>query len=331
MNASGARKIVLAAALAALVAVPYWVPGTYYVNVSSQILLYAIFAMGLNILVGYAGLVSLGHAGLFGIAAYAVGYLLAAGFGHPIAIAGGLLIGVACTAVFAALALRTTGIGFIMITLALGQIIWGLAYRWISLTGGDNGINVHGRPAPFGLDLNDAANFYYTSLVVFLIALAVVAIFVRSPFGAALKGTRDQPRRMNALGYHVWAIRFWACLLSGLLTAVAGMLFVYYTQFISPQTTALTASAEVLLMVIAGGPATLLGPIVGAALVVVVKNVVSGYIERWNFLLGAIFVAIVILMPEGLVPGSVRLWRQGYRAFRRRRVVVLAQSAEPRP
>ena len=102
-----------------------------------------------------------------------------------------------------------------------------------------------------------------------------MAIFVRSPFGAALKGTRDQPRRMNALGYHVWAIRFWACLLSGLLTAVAGILFVYYTQFISPQTTALTASAEVLLMVIAGGPATLLGPIVGAALVVVVKNVVS--------------------------------------------------------
>ena len=149
-----------------------------------------------------------------------------------------------------------------------------------------------------------------------------MAVFVRSPFGAALKGTRDQPRRMNALGYHVWAIRFWACLLSGLLTAIAGILFVYYTQFISPQTTALTASAEVLLMVIAGGPATLLGPIVGAALVVVVKNVVSGYIERWNFLLGAIFVAIVILMPEGLVPGTVRLWRQGCRAFRRRRGVV---------
>jgi branched-chain amino acid transport system permease protein len=118
--------------------------------------------------------------------------------------------------------------------------------------------------------------------------------------------------------------------LSGLLTAVAGILFVYYTQFISPQTTSLTASAEVLLMVIAGGPATLLGPIVGAALVVIVKNVVSGYIERWNFLLGAIFVAIVILMPEGLVPGTARLWREGLRAFRRRRGIVIAQSAEPK-
>jgi branched-chain amino acid transport system permease protein len=114
---------------------------------------------------------------------------------------------------------------------------------------------------------------------------------------------------MNALGYHVWMIRFYACLFSGLLTAVSGILFVYYTQFISPQTLALTSSAEVLLMVIAGGPGTLLGPIVGSALVVIVKTVVSGYITRWNFLLGAIFVAIVILMPEGLVPGSTRLWR----------------------
>jgi branched-chain amino acid transport system permease protein len=218
-----------------------------------------------------------------------------------------------------------------MITLALGQIIWGLAYRWISLTGGDNGINLHGRPAPFGLELGSAPAFYYVTLVVFLVATVAVAIFVNSPFGAALKGTRDQPRRMNALGYHVWAIRFWACMFSGLLTSIAGILFVYYTQFISPQTLALTASAEVLLMVIAGGPATLLGPIVGAALVVIVKNVVSGYIERWNFLLGTIFVAIVILMPEGLVPGTARLWRGGWHAFRRRRGVVIAQSAEPKP
>ncbi len=140
-----------------------------------------------------------------------------------------------------------------------------------------------------------------------------MAVFVRSPFGAALMGTRDQPRRMNALGYHVWAIRFYACLFSGLLTSVSAILFVYYTQFISPQTLALTSSAEVLLMVISGGAGTLLGPIVGAGLVVVVKTVVSGFIERWNFLLGAIFVAIVILMPEGLVPGTARLWRLAWR------------------
>jgi branched-chain amino acid transport system permease protein len=307
------RFLALAVAVVALITLPHWVGGIYYVNVASQILFYAIFALGLNILVGYAGLVSLGHAGLFGIAAYAAGYILAAGYGHTLAILAALAAGLASMAIFAVLSLRATGIGFIMITLALGEILWGLAYRWISLTNGDNGINLHGRPQPFGYSLASANAFYDLTLVVFGIALAVVAVFARSPFGAALMGTRDQPRRMTALGYHVWAIRFWACMISGLLTAVAGVLFVYYTQFISPQTLALTSSAEVLLMVIAGGPGTLIGPIVGAALVVIVKSVVSGFIERWNFLLGAIFVAIVILMPEGLVPGTVRLWRAAWR------------------
>jgi branched-chain amino acid transport system permease protein len=299
----------LVVALAALFTLPFWMHGIYYINVASQVLFYAIFALGLNILAGYGGLVSLGHAGLFGIAAYATGYILQSGFGHSTAIFGALFIGMASMAVFAVLSLRATGIGFIMITLALGQIIWGLAYRWISITNGDNGINLHGRPEPFGIAITSASAFYYTTLVVFLVSLAAVTVFVHSPLGAALMGTRDQPRRMNALGYHVWAIRFWACMLSGLLTAVSGILFVYYTQFISPQAVDLTASAEVLLMVISGGAGTLLGPIVGAALVVVVKNVVSGFLERWNMLLGAIFVVIVIFMPEGLVPGSVRLWQ----------------------
>jgi len=303
------RIIALTVSAALLLTVPYWVPGVYYVNVASQILFFAIFALGLNVLAGYGGLVSLGHAGLFGVAAYATGYMLHIGYGHSLSIIMAFVIGIVSMAMFAVLSLRSTGIGFIMITLALGQILWGLAYRWISVTGGDNGITLHGRPAPFGFDLNTANSFYYMTLVIFVITMASVAIFVRSPLGAALMGTRDQPRRMNALGYHVWAIRFWACLFSGLLTAVSGILFVYYNQFISPQTLALTSSAEVLLMVISGGAGTLFGPIVGATLVVVVKNVVSGYIERWNMLLGAIFVAIVILMPEGLVPGSMRLWR----------------------
>ncbi|MFZ1952612.1 MAG: branched-chain amino acid ABC transporter permease [Pseudolabrys sp.] len=308
-----ARLIAVVVALAALATLPFWMTGIYYINVSSQILFYAIFALGLNILAGYGGLVSLGHAGLFGIVAYATGYTLQAGFGHPEGVVIALLIGLASMAVFAVLSLRATGIGFIMITLALGEIIWGLAYRWISITNGDNGINLRGRPQPFGFSIESPAAFYYATLVVFLVALAAVTVFVRSPLGAALMGTRDQPRRMNALGYHVWAIRFWACMFSGLLTAISGILFVYYTQFISPQALDLTASAEVLLMVISGGAGTLLGPIVGAALVVIVKSVVSGFLERWNTLLGAIFVAIVILMPEGLVPGTARLWRLAWR------------------
>src|SRR5262249_29794565 len=307
------RVFVLLVAFVVLVTLPYWMTGVYYVNVASQILFYAIFALGLNVLAGYGGLVSLGHAGLFGVTAYATGYILQLGFGHTVSIIAALIIGLVAMAIYAVLSLRSTGIGFIMITLALGEILWGLAYRWINLTGGDNGLSIKTRPEPFGFSLADANTFYYATLVVFLLSLGAMTIFVRSPLGAALMGTRDQPRRMNALGYHVWAIRFYACMFSGLLTAVSAVLFVYYTQFISPQTLALTSSAEVLLMVISGGAGTLLGPLVGSALVVVVKTVVSGFIERWNLLLGAIFVAIVILMPEGLVPGSIRLWRMAWR------------------
>ncbi|MFY9684496.1 MAG: branched-chain amino acid ABC transporter permease [Pseudolabrys sp.] len=321
------RVFALLVTFVVLVTLPYWMTGIYYVNVASQILFYAIFALGLNVLAGYGGLVSLGHAGLFGVTAYATGYMLQLGFGHTVSIIAALVIGLIAMAIFALLSLRSTGIGFIMITLALGQILWGLAYRWISLTGGDNGLSLKTRPEPFGFSLADANTFYYATLVIFLLSIAAMTVFVRSPLGAALMGTRDQPRRMSALGYHVWAIRFYACMFSGLLTAVSAILFVYYTQFISPQTLGLTSSAEVLLMVISGGAGTLLGPIVGSTLVVVVKTVVSGFIERWNFLLGAIFVAIVILMPEGLVPGSVRLWRMAWR-MRERRAGTVAGRAE---
>ena len=244
--------------------------------------------------------------------------MLDAGHGHFVAILAALVVTLATSAVFAVLALRSTGIGFLMITLALGQIVWGIAYRWSALTNGDNGVNVRTRPAPFGISLAGADYFYYATLVVFLIAVVTMAVFVRSPFGAAVRGTRDQARRMNALGYNVWLIRFLAFLFSGFWSGVAALLFIYYNKFISPQVSALTTSAEALLMVISGGTATLLGPIFGAAIVVIMKNVVSAYIERWNLVLGVIFVLIISFMPEGLVPGSVRLWRTGWQAVRSR-------------
>jgi len=303
------RRVALAIALALLATVPYWLGNSYYINVATQMLIYAVLALGLNVLVGYAGLVTLGHAGLFGVAAYAGATLLNAGHGQIVAAIGALLATLAATAMFAVLALRGTGLGFVMITVALGQIVWGIAYRWISLTNGDNGISIGTRPSPFGLSLVSADALYWATLVVFLIAVAAMAIFVASPFGAAVRGTRDQPRRMTALGYNVWLTRFLAFLFSGFWSGVAGLLYLYYNQFVSPQTVALSASAEALLMVIAGGTATLLGPIAGAVLVIVMKDIASAYIERWNFVLGAIFVVIVIFMPEGLVPGSVRLWR----------------------
>ena len=312
------KRLGLAAALAILATVPLWVGGTYYVNIASQILFYAIFALGVNVLAGYAGLVSLGHAGLFGIAAYAGARIMNDGHGQVVVAAGALGVTLLVSAIFAVLALRGTGLGFVMITVALGQIVWGVAYRWISITNGDNGIAIRGRPSPLGLSLTSPASFYWATLVVFLIAVGSIAVFVASPFGASVRGTRDQPRRMNALGYHVWMIRFLAFLFSGFWSGVAGLLYLYYNQFVGPQVVALTASAEALLMVISGGAATLLGPIAGAMLVVVVKNVASAYIERWNFVLGAIFVVIVVFMPEGLVPGTVRRWRRAVAALRPR-------------
>src|SRR5262249_56890418 len=128
------------------------------------------------------------------------------------------------------------------VRLALGEMIWGLAYRWISLTNGDNGINVASRPAPFGIALGGARPFYVATLIVFLLAVAASAIFVRSPFGAALCGTRDQPRRMNALGYHVWLIRFWACMFSGFFISVPCILFFYYLHIIRPHPLTLPSS-----------------------------------------------------------------------------------------
>ena len=318
MTAITPRRIAIAVALLLLATLPAWVGNTYYINIASQILLYAVLALALNILVGYGGLVSLGHAGLLAIAGYTAALLIEAGHGHLVGDLAGLAAAVVAAAVFAVLALRTTGIGFLMITLALGQIVWGIAYRWQSLTHGDNGVNVSTRPAPFGISLSGATSFYFATLVVFLLALVAMALFVRSPFGASLRGTRDQARRMTALGYNVWLIRFVAFLFSGFWTGVAGLLFIYYNGFIGPPVATLQASAEALLMVISGGTATLLGPIVGAAIVVIMKNVVSAYIERWNMALGIIFVLIITFMPEGLVPGSARLARLGWRALRKR-------------
>ncbi len=330
MSARGWRFAAGIIALIAVAALPLWVRDAYYVNIASQILLFAVFALALNVLVGYAGLVSLGHAGLFAIAAYACALLLQAGYGHGVAIAGAIAAGLIAAAVFAVLALRASGIGFLMITLALGQIIWGIAYRWVSLTQGDNGIKLMSRPQPFGLSLASAPAFYYTTLLVFLLAIAAMAMLVYSPFGASLRGTRDQPRRMNALGYNVWLIRFVAFLFSGFWSAVAGLLFVYYNNFISPQAATLQGSAEVLLMVISGGSGTLLGPVAGAVIVVITKTIVSSWIARWNLVLGLIFVAIISFMPEGLVPGSTRLWRSGLKLMRPRGAPS-AELAEPQP
>jgi len=305
----------LAALGVALVVLP-WIAGEFYVNLTSQVLIAAIFAASINLLLGYGGLPTLGHAAYVGIAAYVSAWLfLKLGFGHwltaPLALAATTLM--ACF--FGLIALRATGLGFLMLTLALSQVLWGTAYRWVSVTDGDNGLRGLTRPAPFGINLDDSTAFYYFALIVTAVSIWLMARFVASPFGAALRGTRDQPRRMAALGHNVGLIRWVTFVYAGFWGAVSGLLFVYYHKYIHPVSLSLQSSAEGLLAVIAGGSGTLAGPIVGAAIVVILKNYVSAYIERWNMLLGFVFVLIVVFVPDGLVPG-LRRWWAAWRARR---------------
>ena len=293
-----------------LAAVPL-VFGEFYVNLASQMVIAAIFALSLNLLVGYAGLTSLGHAAYLGVAAYASAYATTR-LGIGILPASLLALGLTTltAAFFGLIALRATGLGFMMITLALAQVLWGLAYRWAAVTGGDNGIGGMARPKVFGLSLETAGAFYWFTLVVFVIAFTLIGIFVASAFGAGLRGTRDQPRRMSALGHNVWLVRWITFVYAGFWAGVAGLLYVYYNKFIHPTALSITGSTEGLLATIAGGAGTMVGPVIGAAILVLLKNYASSYIERWNMLLGFIFVLIVLFMPEGLVPGSRRLLRR---------------------
>jgi len=294
-----------------LLALPFFA-GDFYINLASQILIAAIFALSLNLLFGYGGMTSLGHASYLGVAAYISALLTSRyGFGHGMAAVVSITGTIATAAFFGIIALRATGLGFLMITLALSQVLWGLAYRMSNVTNGDNGIAGLTRPSPFGIPLDSAAAFYWFALIVASFAFLMMAIFVSSSFGSSLKGVRDQPRRMAALGFNPWMIRWITFVYAGFWGGISGLLFVYYNKYIHPTSLSTTSSAEALLSVIAGGSGTLGGPVVGATLVLLLKNYASAYIERWNMLLGLVFLFIVLVMPTGIVPGMNKLARLG--------------------
>jgi branched-chain amino acid transport system permease protein len=297
---------------AALIAASFLLPplfaGDFYINLASQILIAAIFALSLNLLVGFGGMTSLGHASYLGVAAYISALLTSRyGFGHGaaalVSIAGTTLM----AALFGVIALRASGLGFLMITLALSQVLWGLAYRMSDVTNGDNGIAGLTRPTPFGISLESPIAFYLFTLIVAYLAFLAMAIFVSSAFGSSLKGVRDQPRRMAALGFNPWMIRWITFIYAGFWGGVSGLLYVYYNKYIHPTSLSTTSSAEALLGVIAGGSGTLGGPVAGAAIVLLLKNYASAYVERWNMLLGLVFLFIVLVMPTGIVPGVNKL------------------------
>src|SRR5580692_8614279 len=296
------------ALIAAALLLPPFVAGDFYINLASQILIAAIFALSLNLLVGFGGMTSLGHASYLGAAAYISALLTSRyGFDHGAAALISILGTIAMAAFFGVIALRATGLGFLMITLALSQVLWGLAYRMSNVTNGDNGITGLTRPAPFGISLDSPVSFYWFALIVATIAFLAMAVFVSSAFGSSLKGVRDQPRRMAALGFNPWLVRWITFVYAGFWGGVSGLLYVYYHKYIHPTSLSTTSSAEALLGVIAGGSGTLSGPAVGAATVLLLKNYASAYLERWNMLLGLVFVFIVLVMPAGIVPGFSRL------------------------
>jgi branched-chain amino acid transport system permease protein len=303
-----ARRGRAAALLAgvALLAAPPVLPG-YALTLLTQILIYAIFAMSLDLLLGYTGLASLGHAAYFGLGAYAVGILATA---HQASfwtcLGAALLLATAVAAVFGLVAIRALGVYFLMITLALGMVVWGLAFRWVSLTMGDNGIAGIERPslAP-GLPLSGPLPFYYVALVAFVLTLGILLRVVRSPFGLSLRGIRETERRMRALGYDVWLHKYLAFVLSGAFAGLAGALWAYYDGFVSPVEVHLVTSVETLLMVALGGPGTLVGPALGAAVLVLSKNLLSLYTKRWLLVLGLVYVGVIVLAPKGLV-GALR-------------------------
>lgn len=289
--------LLAAGALLAFAAVPLLLP-TYQVSVATQVLIFAMLAMSVDILAGYAGRTSLGHGALFGVSAYVTVYWIAMAGGSPWAgVALGILAATALAAVFALLAIRTSGVYFLLLTLALGMVVWGVCLRWSTVTGGENGLRGAVRPAA----LSGQAAFYYAVLAVAAVAGFAAFRFVNSPFGLTLRGIRDGEGRMRSLGYNVPLHLFIAFTLSGTLAGIAGALNALFNEFVSPATVSLAQSVQALLMAIVGGVGTLIGAVLGAGVIITLENVVSGYTERWPTVMGLMFVLLMIFAPEGIL------------------------------
>jgi len=275
----------------------------YPLTLLTQAAIVAILAMSLDVLLGYTGLPSLGHAAYFGVAAYAVG-ILATDYqrGFVTCLVAGLLAATLFAAVFGLLAIRASGTYFLMITLALGMVVWGLAFRWVSMTKGDNGIAGVPRPdLPLPWSLSSPLPFFYFALAAALLAWTLLALLVRSPFGLTLMGIRESESRMRALGYNVWLHKYLAFVIAGAFAGFAGVFWAYYNGFVSPVDVQLVTSVETLLMVALGGPGTLAGPALGAAVIVFLKNFVSVYTKRWLLILGAVYIGVILFAPRGVL------------------------------
>src|SRR5712691_11162143 len=238
MDKSLTKILVVTAALAALaVIVPH--SGSFVVLLATRAMAFAILAMSVDLLLGYTGMSSMGQAAYFGVGAYLTAVLatkfhVGMGWDFWVVVVLGILIGAGLAAVFGLFAIRAGGVYFLMITLALGQCIWGLAYRWNSLTGGDNGLNLPGRPE-FGIQLSNDVTYFYVVFGFFVATLAILYTLVKSPFGRSLEGIREREVRMRILGYNTWLHKHIALIIAGGFGGLAGVLWAHANGHVSPE------------------------------------------------------------------------------------------------
>lgn len=305
-------KIVAVIVLLALLAAAPFLLNSFYLRVVGEVLIFAMLAMSINVLLGYTGLAPLGQAALFGVGTYTVGYLTTK-VAQPffVTVPAGILMTLVVVALFGIIAVRTSGIYFLMITLAQGMIIWGLAFRWNSITNAENGIRGIDRP----LWLDTYWKYYYLLVVVTIIVYLMIYRIINSPFGLSLKGIRESEGRMRTLGYNVTLHKYLGFMVAGFFTGVSGSLYAFHNNFVSPTTVEFARSAQALLMVILGGSGTFAGPLIGAFVISFGRNQLSLFTDRWPMILGAIYVVTILTAPDGFVGAwnrlTARLGRMG--------------------
>lgn len=292
----------------ALVAAPLLPP--YLLTVLILGVIYSIFALGLNILMGFTGLDSLGQAAFFGASGYALGLLTTRyGWSWAGASLAGILIALGLAVVFGLLAVRLQGLYFLLITLALGQVLWGAVLRLGDVTGGWNGLRGIVTPELFA---KDPVAFFNVALAVLVLVFLATRVLVGSPFGLSLLGIRERELRSTTLGFNTFRHKYVAYVLAGVIAGLAGILSATYNSFISPRDLSLTMSFDVMLMVILGGTGTVVGPIVGALVVTAMRLLLSVWLtDTWRILLGLVYIGATLWLPRGIMGLGVFSARRG--------------------
>ena len=289
------------AALALVPAVATVAGAPFYIGLFARIMVFAIAALSLDLILGYGGLVSFGHAAYFGIGAYAVGILSYYGVTDGIAHFATAFFAAAIVALFIGfVSLRTSGVYFIMITLAFGQMVYFVGIG-LNEYGGDDGLNI-ARHSNFGaaLDLDRPIVFYYFTYALLLLFLFLGSRVVRSRFGMLLQGVKSNERRMIALGFPTFRYKLAAFVMAGSVCGIAGALFAHLTLFVSPSIMHWNRSGEIMMMVILGGLGSLVGPVFGAAVYLILESVLSRLTEHWQAVLGPLLILVVLFSKTGL-------------------------------